>query len=37
MIERTILHRRFLGFDGTEWAVLLSGVAAAGLIVLFWI
>jgi hypothetical protein len=36
MIERAILHRRFLGFDATDWSVLLSGVTAAGLIVLFW-
>jgi hypothetical protein len=36
MIERAIVRGRFLGFDATEWSVMLSGVTAAGLIVLFW-
>ena len=36
MIERIVPNQRFLDFDGTEWTVLLSGVAAAGLILLFW-
>lgn len=31
MTERTTVRRRFLGFDATEWSVLLSGVTAAGL------
>ena len=36
MIEQTIIHRRFLGFDATEWSVWLPGITAAGLIMIIW-
>jgi hypothetical protein len=32
MNVNTDTERRFLGFDGTEWGLLLFGVALAGML-----
>jgi hypothetical protein len=36
MSERVATERRFLGFDGFEWATMLSGVALIGLFILLF-